>query len=134
MSTPTTPNELDVLKKRLMHGPPIPIKCGGTHTESRRLCQMPAERLLFAGCVHEHIDAHFVCSGHSNVIEKGCTACWEAGHECPLIEIANPDVDVDAWLTDRLRLRDSADVDEEEWRSFVREHLHELIPEHLRTL
>lgn len=126
-------SDLDLFRERVKHGTPIPVRCSGIHTESRRPCQMPAERLLFAGCVHEHIAPHFACSGHSGAVERGCADCWRAGHECPLAEIANPGVDIEAWLIEKLTPSNSAGIDQAEWREFVREHLHELVPVRLRT-
>jgi hypothetical protein len=127
-------NELDTLRQRLKEGPPIPVLCSGIHTESRRKCRMPAARLVFAGCVHEHVAPHFLCSGHAEEAEMNCTVCWHSGHECPLVEVPDPGIDVDEWLVDKIVPSDWTGIGPEEWREFVRKHLHDLIPEPLRTV
>ncbi|SET50006.1 hypothetical protein [Nonomuraea wenchangensis] len=125
---------LDALYQLVAEGKHIPLPCSGIHTESRRPCQMPAKRLLVAGCVHEHLGLFLICAGHDAEQDQNCHECWAAGHECDMAEIVNPPVDVEAWLADLISPADPEGVDMAEWREFVRAHLHDLVPARLRTL
>jgi len=51
-----------------------------------RVCASEATEIWHYACVHEHVRQRGTCAEHRPVSgEVGCRACFDAGHECPMV-------------------------------------------------
>lgn len=110
---------------------PTWIGCATTTSDTGDPCPWPAVRLVFTACVHKHIGPTFECAEHTHTEVRLCAMCHAAGHSCELTVIDAPG-QVDEWLFERITPENAEGLDPAEWRQFVRDNLHRLVPDHLR--
>lgn len=55
-----------------------------------QICGDPADHVVAAGCVHEHVDSDPICDWHWQRMQEGnlrCPHCWRSSdpHQCAVI-------------------------------------------------